>query len=377
MQEGRRFLFQSTHKSRAAGSRDAFIRGFANAAIARLPASDAADNNHGAAAATASATATDSGADGAPTPTLRRLTHEDDVETVAALLRALSLAYDEDQDDVREAEEDAAAARGEEQIVVVAPPTCPDPDATAAVAAAAAAAAAGSTERGGNKASALAAAAAAAASLVSKEQHHYAKLRFFDTCASFLKYKKSRGWAGELAPYTANATRPGSSENSFLSQLFTRDHLAQIAEMGTAKRDKRKGKGGATWPSSFSDPYSASSGGKASKKAARASAARAASAAASVLGRSAAPASATPTNAGSSSRNGAAAVRAAAAVEAGGPGRAGPRSKGRSMTSDLVVDLYSMCQIQANAYHKVGMLCASNSAFYIFFRQLFTLSFPY
>ena len=88
-------------------------------------------------------------------------------------------AFDESHDPEHEAEEEAAAARGEEQIVVIAPPTCPDPDAPPTPS---------SSSEGEGK--------------VTLEQHHYAKLRFFDTCASFLKYKKGKQWMGELEPYT-------------------------------------------------------------------------------------------------------------------------------------------------------------------------------
>jgi len=35
----------------------------------------------------------------------------------------------------------------------------------------------------------------------------------------------------------------------------------------------------------------------------------------------------------------------------------GPHSKGRALTADLVRDLYSVCQIQANAYHELDEVC--------------------
>ena len=197
-------------------------------------------------------------------------------------------------------------------------------------------------EKGRRKVTLATAAAAAAAPVYSPtplEAHHYAKLRFFDTCSTYLKYKKDKSWAAELAPYTANATLPGapccrdacccrcrllppsllpfvgSSENALLSQIFEPGHLELLAAQDAAKRDKRKHKAddaGTSWPSPPPPREKKGKGGDGHDK------------------------------------------RRGFLVTAKTP--KGPRSK-HAPTAELVRDLYSVCQIQANAYHELDEAC--------------------
>jgi hypothetical protein len=59
----------------------------------------------------------------------------------------------------------------------------------------------------------------------SPEGHYYAKLRYFDTCTSFLAFKEGKAWRAAFQEFTANAHLPGSAEAAFLRQIFTPGYL--------------------------------------------------------------------------------------------------------------------------------------------------------
>lgn len=62
----------------------------------------------------------------------------------------------------------------------------------------------------------------------------YAKMRFFDVCPAYTRYKAEKPWMGKLAAYVANASRPESRETSFLRQVFTEDTLRTYAALSTS-----------------------------------------------------------------------------------------------------------------------------------------------
>jgi hypothetical protein len=60
----------------------------------------------------------------------------------------------------------------------------------------------------------------------------FSKLRFFDSCSNYRRYKKEKSWLPRLERYTANATRPTSHERAMLLQLFAPEYLAALAQVG-------------------------------------------------------------------------------------------------------------------------------------------------
>lgn len=57
----------------------------------------------------------------------------------------------------------------------------------------------------------------------------YSRLRFFDVCSSYARWKAGKRWTDKLSGYAANATRPGSHENAMLKSLFSPSFLRRLA----------------------------------------------------------------------------------------------------------------------------------------------------
>jgi len=199
LREGRGVVFESSLKSRAIGSRDAFVHGFAAAAHGALEASvpsPAPLPDLPAAAVSQS---------GLPHFAMHNHT------VLEAVLRYLTRSV-------------AAGGDGDgdgDRVLVVEPPRCPTASSAAAATTRAASPAVRAATPGGGRAPGV------------SPVLEYAKLRFFDTCSAFQQHKKAKAWAPQLAPYTANAARPSSHERALLHQLFSPAYLdGEEAERG-------------------------------------------------------------------------------------------------------------------------------------------------
>lgn len=64
------------------------------------------------------------------------------------------------------------------------------------------------------------------------QMRQYSKLRFFDTCLAYLRFRESKPWANRISRFLVNATRPSSHEDKFLKQLFKTEFRWQLATEG-------------------------------------------------------------------------------------------------------------------------------------------------
>jgi hypothetical protein len=68
--------------------------------------------------------------------------------------------------------------------------------------------------------------------------HTYAKMRFFDVCPTYTKYKAEKPWMRKITAYVVNASRPESRESAFLRQLLSEDSLKGFAGMSASSFKK-------------------------------------------------------------------------------------------------------------------------------------------
>jgi len=206
--EGRPLVFESTYKQRALASRDAFMHGFATAAARQLEAALEAD------------------ADASNEPGRRALSALERVArhhslngsriTAAASLGGSLAGFAGGQGGGPDGgvERDAfdrsygIADPDPHKVVLVAPAAGKD------------AACDSDPPLGGAHQGSPADPRPA-----SPEGHYYAKLRYFDTCSSFLAFKEGKAWRAAFQEFTADAHLPGSAEAAFLRQIFTPGYL--------------------------------------------------------------------------------------------------------------------------------------------------------
>jgi len=184
----------------------------------------------------------------------------------------------------------------------------------------------------------------------------YAKLRFFEVCAAYTAYKEEKPWVGRLTRYTANATRATSHETAFLRQLFGRRLTEEYASMGMQefKKDARASGMGLAL-NIFGVPVGSP-------------------AAASAFGEPAAPlrrergAAAAPPAGGdevtsSEARQKKARREALAARKLSVTAKLSRKAAKsdvpeRPLLAQLVADMYSVCQIEANALGRSDHFCS-------------------
>jgi hypothetical protein len=206
--EGRPLVFESTYKQRALASRDAFMHGFATAASQQLEEALAADAHASNAPGRRALSA------------LERIARHHSlngsrITAAASLGGSLAGFAGGEGGEPRGGDEGVACDRsygvGD-----------PDPHKVVLVAPAAGKDAVCDTDSqldGAHQAS------PAEPRPASPEGHYYAKLRYFDTCTSFLAFKEGKAWRAAFQEFTADAHLPGSAEAAFLRQIFTPGYL--------------------------------------------------------------------------------------------------------------------------------------------------------
>jgi hypothetical protein len=205
---------------------------------------------------------------------------------------------------------------------------------------------------------------AAAVALSPPADDAFSRLRFFDSCGAYIRYKNEKSWRSKVAVYTRNSTRRASHEWGMLSTLFATPFLEELA----AAELLRRGKDGeedlnALLASAATRPSSAD-GGSADDDAALEDEADAADldallsggggAAAAAAGSSPAPPAPSPASSSSS-------VPAATKRDARRLARRATilrRGASKNTLASLVLGLYKACQIDLNVYGRLDRTCA-------------------